>query len=132
MAEIAGRLQELDWGGNAVNGIVDGTLNTETEELDTTTHDDGGDRTYIAGRSSHTLDLTLKYDEADTAQAAMLTAANARTTAAIAFRMQASGGLIEYTGTGLITSSSLVGSNDDVAEFNMTIRVTGALIKGTQ
>lgn len=131
MAKIPGRYQEADWNSNALNGIIDGSLETSVEELDTTSHDDGGDRTYIAGRSSHSLSFSFHYNEADTGQAGLLADVVSRTTRAFAFRMEDSGGLIEYTGNGLATSVVQTGSNDGVAEMTATIRVTGALTKGT-
>lgn len=133
MAKIAGRLQTLRVGASVdVNGIVDGSISLEVEELDSTTHDSGGFREFLTGRMAGTMDFTMKWDGSDTGQLALETASFDRTQIAVEFRMNTGSTLREYTGTAQITNWAPNGPNDDVAELSVSMRLTGTIIKGTQ
>jgi hypothetical protein len=124
MAKIHGRLQSFSWNSNVVAGIVDGSLNLERPEIDVTTHDTGDARAFISGRLAGTVDLTMKWDEADD-----LVTGTQRT---IYFRMSTGGGLHSFTGTGQVNSWSAKGPNDDAAEVTATVRFSGAVVEGAQ
>ena len=132
MAKIHGRLSNFQWNSNAVGGIVDINQNLERPEIDTTTHDDGDNRTYISGRLAGTIEISGKWDEADTGQGGMETDFIAGTDRAVDFRMQTASGAHTYTGTGKITAWSCTGPNDDAGEFSATVRFNGAITSGTQ
>ena len=132
MAKVHGRLATFGWGGASVGGIVDMSLNLERPEIDVTTHDTGDARAYISGRLAGTIDLTMKWDEADAGQDAMQTAFFAGTDSTIYFRLGTGAGLHTYTGTGKITSWAPSGPNDDASEVSCTVRFNGAITEGTQ
>ena len=132
MAKIHGRLSSFTHNTNAVNGIVDSAVNLERPPLDSTTHDDGDARSYIQGRLEGTIDLTMKWDEADTGQGGMQADFITATARAIVFRMETGSGKHEFTGTGIIDSWSASGPNDDVAEVTATVRFSGIIVEATQ
>lgn len=132
MAKIHGRLQSFQWNAVAVAGIVDGSLNLERPEVDSTTHDTGDTREFLQGRLAGTVDLSLKWDEADAAQSAMQTDFFAGTSRAIKFRMQTAGSAHSIDGTGLITSWAPSGPNDDAGEVSVSIRYSGTITENAQ
>lgn len=132
MAKIHGRLQSFQWNAVAVNGIVDGSLNMERPEIDTTTHDTGDAREGLSGRLTGTVDLTLKWDEADSAQSSMQTDFVAGTARAIKFRMQTLAGAHSFDATGAITSWAPSGPNDDASEVAVSIQLRNAITEPTQ
>ena|SRR3990167_4772237 len=130
MAKVAGRVQALQYNATAIGAIVDCSFSGEIEELDSTTHDSGAFREYLAGRMSGTLDVTMKWDQSDTAQSQMADDAFVPgTSRALDFRMETTGH--KYTGTGFITNWSPSAPNDDVAEVSCTIRFTGTITQGS-
>jgi hypothetical protein len=138
MAKIEGRLQTMavDNGGGFVNinGIVDGSFTLEVEELDSTTHDSGAFRSFLGGRGMATVELTLRYDEADPGQLSLATAAIGQLdTYGWRFRQQVGGGFKQWTSTsGMVTSYNPSGPNDDLAELSVSIRMSGTITDTTQ
>jgi predicted secreted protein len=132
MAKVHGRFQTFGWNSVAVGGIVDGGLNLERPEIDVTTHDDGDARSFLAGRLAGTVDLTLKWDEADSGQSSMQADFFTGTARTVYFRMGTGTGLHTFTGTGQITSWAAKGPNDDASEVSATIRYSGAVVEGAQ
>ena len=132
MSKIHGRLSNFQWNAVAVGSIVDLSFSGERPEIDTTTHDDGDARSFIGGRLAATVDITMKYDEADSAQSSMQTDWFAGTDRAVVFRMQTGSTFHEFTGTGKLTSWNASGPNDDAAEVSTTIRINGALTEAVQ
>ena len=132
MARIAGRLQSVDIDAVAIGCIVDASISGENAELDTTCHDDLDARAYIYGRFSGTMDLTMKWDEADAGQIDLADAFFGKTINVYTFRMQTGTGFQLYTVSGLVTSFSPSAPNDDVAELTATIRLTGAIVRSAQ
>lgn len=132
MAKIHGRLQSFQWNGSAVAGIVDASLNLERPAVETTSHDTGDAREFIQGRLSGTVDLTLRWDEADAVQSAMQTDFFAGTSRATKFRMQTAGGAHSLDATGLITSWAPSGPNDDAGEVSVSIQLSGTITENAQ
>lgn len=139
MARQAGRIQKLavstDGGTNytEVKGIADATLNLEQAELTTTAHDDGDFETFIVGRKNGSIDVTVRYDEADAGQQTLLDSFFDGTTLDYRWRMRGDvSGARELTAKGIITSQPQAAPNDDVASMDTTIRLTGTITKATQ
>jgi hypothetical protein len=135
MAKIAGRLQTWLVGGGdtAVNGIVDSDVALDTEEIDTTTHDDGAFRTFIPGRMSGVVNATLAWDDADAGQESLKAAAFAQTSLATKFRLETGAGFDSFEGTlSVITSMNPSGPNDDKAEMSISARFSGTISRATQ
>lgn len=132
MAKIHGRLQSFQWNGTAVAGIVDGSFNGERPPVDSTSHDTGDARDFLQGRLTGTIDLTLRWDEADAVQSAMADDFFAGTSRACKFRMQTAGSAHSYDATGLITSWAPSGPNDDPGEVSVSIQLSGTITQNTQ
>ena len=132
MAKIHGRLSNFSWNATAINGIVDASLNLERPEIDVTTHDTGDARQYISGRLAGTVDLTMKWDEADAGQSSMQADLITGTQRAIFFRMETASTKHSFTGTGQITSWSPSGPNDDSGEASVNIRYSGVIVEAVQ
>lgn len=135
MAKIAGRLQTWLVGGGdtVVGGIVDSDGAFDTEEIDTTTHDDGAFRTFIPGRIAGVVNATLAWDDADAGQEAIKAAVFAQTSLATKFRMQTGAGFDSFDGTlTVITSMNPSGPNDDKAEVSISARFSGTITRTAQ
>ncbi|HJW84757.1 MAG TPA: phage tail tube protein [Anaerolineae bacterium] len=132
MAKVHGRLSTFSWNSNAVGGIVDAAINLERPEIDVTTHDTGDARSFIQGRLAGTIDLTMKWDEADAGQGGMQADFFTATQRAVYFRMNTGGSLHTFTGTAQINSWAAKGPNDDAGEVTASIRYSGAVVEGAQ
>jgi predicted secreted protein len=133
---IAGRLQtlEVDAGSGFVDvlGIVDGTLSLEGEELDTTCHDSGRFRDFIAGRAAGTVDITALWDDADPGQEIVKQSIEDGTKLTYRFRMQVLSGADEFSAQGIVTSTNPAGPNDSPGGMDFSIRLAGAITRGAQ
>jgi len=137
--KFAGRITKLaistDGGStyNDLNGIVDVTFNPDRKLIPSTTHDDGEWETNIYGRMSGTVEASCRRDENDTAQNALLDAAFAATNVNVRFRHRGdNSGDEEITGSAKVTVTPLSGPNDDMADVNFTIPLSGTITRGTQ
>jgi hypothetical protein len=132
MAKIHGRLMNFAWNTVAVNGIVDGTLNLERADVDVTTHDTGDAYAFIQGRLKGSVDLNMKWDEADSGQGGMQADFVTGTQRAVYFRMNTGGGLHTFTGTAQVNKWSAKGPNQDAGEVTASLTYTGAIVEGAQ
>ncbi|KKN71040.1 hypothetical protein LCGC14_0424570 [marine sediment metagenome] len=132
MAKIHGRLSNFQWNAIDVKGIMDANQNLERPEINVTTHDTGDFEEFIFGRMAGTVDLTMKWDEADPGQGAMQTDFFTPTSRAIVFRMETGSGLHEFTGNGQITAWAKTGPNADASEVTATVRFSGTIVEATQ
>lgn len=135
MARVAGRLGTLDVddGGGfvSIGDVVDMTLNLEYGEIDNTAHDDTT-RTFIPERSSGTVDFTLRWDDADAGGEDVKAAFLAGSDVSWRYRVEALSGADEYTFNGFVTSMSPTSPNDDSSDVSFTVRISGAVTRGTQ
>ena len=132
MAKQHGRLSNFQWNSVDVVGIVDIDPSFTRPKLDATTHDTGDGREYISGRLEGSIQIVLKWDEAEASQSSMEDDFFADTERAVEFRMQSGSGLHKYTGNAKIESWEPSGPNDEVAEVSVSIYFDGAITKGTQ
>ena len=132
MSKQHGRFQTFSWNSNVVAGIVDGSLDLERPDIDVTTHDTGDARAFIQGRLTGSVDLTMKWDEADAGQSAMQADHFTGTQRTIYFRMNTGAGLHSFTGTGQVSKWSAKGPNDDASEVSATVKFSGAIVEGVQ
>ena len=132
MANIAGRFQTISIDAVAVGDVTDGAMSGENAEIDTTTHDDAGSRTFIYGRFSGSMDLTMLWNNTDAGQEDVLDAFFGKTTNAYVFLLETLSGADRYTAQGLVTAVNPTASNDDATEWTATIRITGDLVRDNQ
>lgn len=134
MAVILGRVQTAafnDGGGyDEVGKIVDGSLEVESAEVATTSHDSGVWEEFLQGRNSATVTLSVRYDEADAGQDACLAAWVAQTMGTLRFRMGGAGGSKQYSGSAFVKSAPMSAPNDEAADLQLTFRMTGAITRG--
>lgn len=124
MAKFHGRLQTLNFSGDAVGGIEDGSYALERAVLDITDHDDA-ERAFISGRIQGTIDLTMKADSGDAGQVAI----RDNITSGIgleAFDMRMGDGR-KLTGNAVVTSYNPSGPNDGVSMISASLQMSGTL-----
>ena len=112
--------------------IVDASLNLEQSELEVTSHDDGAWQAYLAGRKGGTMDISMRYDDADTSQDAMRTSFFAGITLRWQFRLDTGTGIEQYTFLGFITSIKPSGPNNDPAAYDISVRIAGSVTMDDQ
>ena len=127
---------------------VDLTFNLNAQEVETTNHDSAGYREYLAGYIDGTVEATVRYDEADTAQMALVDTFNRAgfdagtivttwdpladfPTVLLKVSFDTTSGAPTvgtdfYVFSALITSMSLDSANEDVDNMSFTFRLTGA------
>lgn len=133
MGKIAGRISTLEVSSDGgatffeLKGATDITLNSNQAELTTTAHDSGQFEEYVPGRKDFSLDVGLRYDEADPGQNILVDAFFSGTTLDWRFRMQVGTGNRQWLVKAFPTSLSPAGPNDDVASLDVTLRCTGPM-----
>ena len=132
MAAIAGRVGRVqvsfDNGATYLNlgGLVDATLNGNVDELETTTHDSGGARSYISNFHDETMDCTMRWDETDAGQSGLLrTVFPSPTEFKVKYRMEVASGKVEFLADAFVTSYSPAMPLDDTASFDISMRLSG-------
>lgn len=135
MAAIPGRIGRVqlstDNGATYINvgGLVDGTLNINVDELEVTTHDSGGSREYLPNFRDETLDLTLRWDETDAGQDALLNANFPTTTTfKVRFLMQQQAGRKQFDADAFLTTGTVAQPLDDTASFDVSMRLSGTIV----
>lgn len=138
MAKRLGRLRSIAIstdGGTTwtpVGNLTDGTWNGTRDEVESTDADSGDSKEFLAGRQSHTLDFTCRYNEADAGQAALETAFFDGTTPKFRWRSETLTGIKERQADGIVTALNHQTPDADTQNLTGTIRITGAVTKSTQ
>lgn len=133
MGKIAGRISTIEVSSDGgltffeVKGAVDITLNSNQAELTTTSHDSGQFEEYVPGRKDFSIDLGLRYDEADPGQSLLVDGYYTGSVLDWRLRMQSGTGFRQWLVKGFPTSLSPGGPNDDVASMDASIRCTGPM-----
>ncbi len=133
MAVTRGRIGEVSIDGNAVGRVIDATLTIESAEITVTTHDSGQWEEFLQGRKNGSIELTLRYDESDTAQQAAITASFAESTVAVVWvsRGLATSGAERFTATAYVSAQPLESPNDEENKMALTLRITGVVTRDT-
>ena len=133
MAVTRGRIQDVSIDGNTLGKSVDATLVVESGEITVTTHDSDDWEEFLQGRKSATIEVSVRYDEADTAQAALITASYAESTVAVIWvsRGLATSGAQRYTATAFVSAQPFESPNDEENKASFTLRITGAIVRDT-
>lgn len=126
--------------GTASGAVVDIAMNGNVDELETTVHNDSGAapihstaRTYIPNFHDETLDVTFRYDEADTVSMNILTCALNSYLFNFWYRPDgeaydaATSGANQFRGQAFSTSFSPGSPLDDTGTFDVTLRLSGAI-----
>lgn len=132
--------------GIILSSLVDATFNGNVDELETTVHNTAGTyglstvdhntaRTYIPNFHDETLDLTLRYDESDVAQANILFCAMQSKLFYYwylpdgpAFLDLGATNARQFNGAAFATSFSPGSPLDDVATLDISLRLSGSVM----
>lgn len=131
---IPGRLAKLDVspdnGATFENfgGIVDITMNLNVDELETTTHDDGGARTYLPNFHDVTYDVSARWQDGDPGQEIVMVAVFAKTVFSHRFFMEIASGRKRFDGSTFATSYSPSGPLDDTGQIDVSLRASGVTL----
>lgn len=122
----------LTW--KMVGGRVDMTLNLAKAEIDASHMDGGGWANYLHGRKDASIDFTVRYNEADEGQMALIDNYFSATDEEldVRFRLQTGAGMNQFRGKGFVTALSPAPADEAPTDMSGTIRITGALIKEAQ
>lgn len=139
MAGQAGRLGRLLISDDAgatftlIGCLLDASLDGSGDTLDTTCHEDGQNKTKIAGKREHSIDANYNYVEDDAGQVILkntwfgtMDGIKAR------WQFEQTVGKLEYTADVIITSWGPGIPNDDVSTVDVTLEVSGEVIESTQ
>lgn len=136
MAVTRGRIGtvEIDDGGGyvAIGRIVDADLAIESSEITVTSHDSADWEEFLQGRKSGTIEMTLRYDEADAGQQDAIDAAFAETVVTVRWRSRgATSGAQEYEASAFVRAFPIGSPNDEENKLGLTFRLTGAVTQAT-
>lgn len=119
-------------GSDTMGEVRSYSLEQQIETIEDTAMGDTA-RTYKVGLKSFTGSLDVNFDESDTAQAAVQTAIEDGTT--VTFEIYPEGettGDQYFTGTAIITGSTVTASFDGLVEGTISVQGTGALTQSTK
>lgn len=131
MAVTRGRIGEVEIDGNALGKMVDATLTVESSEITVTSHDSDDWEEFLQGRKSGSIEANCRYDEADTAQEALIAASYAESTVSVVWvsRGLATSSAQRYTATAFVSSQPIESPNDEENKIAYTLRITGAITR---
>lgn len=109
-----------------VGGIIDMTLSFNIDELETTSHDDNGIRSYIPNHSDVTAELSCRWLDGNPGQRLIVIAS--KTKQRLAFEAYADydpgSGKFYWTGLCFPTGLPISGPLDDTAGLDLTLRLS--------
>jgi hypothetical protein len=108
-----------------LGGIIDLTLNINVDELETTTHDSNGVRSFIPNHSDFTLEASGRWEDGDPGQGMALDAIDAKQTLQFIFTMETRHGAKQWEGSCFGTNASPAGPLDDTAGMDLSFRCSG-------
>ena len=108
-----------------LGGIVDIGMNLNVDELETTTHDDNGARTYLPNHHDATFDVSARWQDGDPGQEILMVSVFAKTVLQFQFFMEIASGRKRFDGSCFATSASPQGPLDDTGGLDVTLRGSG-------
>ena len=127
MATHHGKEGVIKAGTDVIGDVTGFSLDTTADTVEDTSLSDTA-KTYIAGRTGFSGSVDMHYDEADTAQAALLAGTS------ISFVLLPEGnttGDESFTGSGIVTSMAVAVALDGVVTRTVAFQGSGALTIGT-
>lgn len=117
-----------------VLGRVDMTLTLTRGTIDASHMDGDGWSNYLAGRRDWSIDGTVRYDEEDEGQKALIDNYFDETDGEIhvRFRLETGAGKREYVGRGFVTDVSPAPADEAPTDMTFTIQGNGPLQRATQ
>lgn len=133
MALRKGQEFSVSYNGTAIGKLTDISLSVDGNQINTANFDSGEWDSFLLGRKTATIDITARYDEADTTgQGAVYDDLAAGNTGTFVFGPPTpTTGDITYSGTGSASNVTFGAADEDVAEFSASIQISGTLTKAT-
>lgn len=117
---------------NAIAGVTSTSLAVAHDEIDATDFDSAGYKAREYGESSYTVNVTANLDEADVAQAALLSAFYNKTKFHVRYRPNVGSGSLQYVFQAVITSFDVALDRNAMAVATMTLVSDGSITRSTQ
>ena len=116
-----------------IGRLIDGSLNIESAEITTTSHDSDDWEEFLQGRKNATIETSHRYDEADTGQDKAIQAAFDETEVDLRWRSRGTVSTAkQYTSKAFVRSLPLESPNDEENKLAFTIRLTGVVSRTDQ
>lgn len=112
--------------------VLSGSLSQSADVADETNNDSSGFKEGKYADEQASLDVTMKYDEANTGQMAVLAARASKVILYYRVRPQETGSANQWRFLGLITDLTVDFSTGDVEEMSLSIESTGTITEDTQ
>lgn len=131
MAVINGNLLIVASGGNAYGCQTSGTLNFDSDMLETTCKSNAPNRTFIPGLINATVDVGGFYDPAATEGVSEIFSDITNGTLVSVRFGQTGTSETFYQGDAYVSNLSITGDINDPANYSATLQFTGAVTEGT-
>jgi hypothetical protein len=127
---IPGRYARLDLSADGIDFVpltelVDVRLSINVGELETTTHDSNGRRTYIPGLTDFEMSVSAQHVEGCPAQNLVHETVDSLTQVFFRYRLQTVAGRREWQGRAFVRTGSLAGPLDEAAKLDVQMRCSG-------
>lgn len=109
----------------AVGGVKDISFDLTGAADETTDHDSGAFKEFMAGRGELKMTFNANYDEADAGQGIVRTAAFGRSTCYFKFRAAVGGGYKESYANGVVTGFKPSAGNDGPVALAVDVQLSG-------
>lgn len=131
MAVINGNLLVVSSGGNAYGCQTSGTLNFDSDMLETTCKGSAPNRTYIPGLLNGTVDVGGFYDPSATEGVSEIYSDITNGTLLSVRFGQTGSGETYYQADAYVSNLSITGDINDPANYSATLQFTGAISEGS-
>jgi len=130
LAKVA--ISDTDSSYTDIGKITSASLSFAHDIADETNNDSGGYKEAQYADSQASLDLSFKYDSADSGQAELLTGHAAKSKKWVRFRPDETAGELEYRFQATIDDATVDTETGSVEDGSATISSTGTVTKATQ
>jgi len=107
---------------------VDITMNLTVDELETTTHDDNGHRTYLPNHDDIAFDVASRWEDGDPGQEIVLGYIFAKAVFPFVFTMETAPNRKRFSGNGFAKTFSPAGPLNDAGGLAFSMRGSGVLM----
>lgn len=106
-------------------GIVDVAMSISVSELETTTHDSNGGRTFIPGLIDYSMTSTNRWQDGDPGQDIVLENVDTKRLVHFRYTLQTAAGRKQWEGLCFLRTGTLAGPLKESATFAVTLRCSG-------
>lgn len=125
-----GQYYSLSYAGTALGELTNVSLSIDGNQINSSSFDSGEFEEFVAGRKNVTLSCTCRYDQADTAQLAVLDDLLAGDSDEWVFGPPTpTTGDVTFTGSGSPSNVSIEAADEDMMSLSLDIQISGTLTK---